>query len=308
MIKRIIYGALGFSASALIIANLLTSMPDTYIASSQQNVSKQETQRDDMKGGMEDGGEVGSEAELDSNLTGGGNYKITDLFHTYHITQENLSRLEDAGVVKYGRVNPMLFWEKPDETNGADEGDVLGFDASEDAASKSEQIVSVPASDMETTFAQYGTLPVKEEYYGVSSSYGPRVDPFDGEPEIFHGGLDIASATISGKEVYSVLPGTVSSVGNNPDGYGNFIIINHGEFTTLYAHLEAMPTHKEGDIVQAGDKIGLIGSTGRSTGPHLHLEIDVDGVKIDPEPFMAVVGKEGSRNEPKQRVSEPALQ
>ena len=308
MIKKIVYGALGFSVSALLIANLLTSMPDTYVAASQQNASEQETPPDESTYGME--------PERDS-------YQMEDsedsknssesLLSTYHVTTENLSGLEEADVVNYGRVNPMLFWEKASEPKAeesakTEEADPLDLSANKEATSDVGQVASITSDELKAMFTKYGVLPVKEAFYGISSAYGPRVDPFDGTPDAFHSGLDIASAGIAGGNVYNMFPGVVSLVGSNPDGYGNYIVIDHGEFTTLYGHLKDAPNRKEGDVLLAGDEIGLVGSTGRSTGPHLHVEIDIAGVKADPEPLMAVVGETGNRNKPKELLTETSPQ
>lgn len=299
MIKKIVYGALGFSVSALLIANLLTSMPDTYVATFQQNDSEQKKQSDESNSG------IGPES--DSNQTANSDNGSTSILSTYHLTTENLSGLEESDIVNYGRANPMLFWEKASEPE-SEETPPLDSNANKEESGETEQVASITASDLKTMFDKYGALPVKETLYGVSSAYGPRVDPFNGTPAVVHNGLDIASSSIKGTSVYNMFPGVVSQVGNNPDDYGNYIVINHGKFTTLYGHLENVPNRKEGDVLQAGDEIGLVGSSGRSTGPHLHVEVDIAGVKVDPEPLMAVVGETGNRNKPKELLTETSPQ
>lgn len=95
-----------------------------------------------------------------------------------------------------------------------------------------------------------------------------------------HNGVDIAAPT--GTAVYSSAEGEILRIGRQPDGYGNFIEIRHPNgMTTLYAHLSRIDV-ASGDRVLAGERIGLVGSTGYSTGPHLHFEVRRDGVQINP--------------------------
>lgn len=97
----------------------------------------------------------------------------------------------------------------------------------------------------------------------------------------FHPGLDFA--TDAGSAVLPILPGKVEKVERSRFGYGNHVIINHGSgFKSLYAHFVKI-TVKEGQEVDKNTVIGFIGSTGRSTGPHLHLEIVDNGQKINPK-------------------------
>lgn len=115
-----------------------------------------------------------------------------------------------------------------------------------------------------------------------SSGFGNRTDPFTGG-RAFHAGLDWAAP--SGTTVLSAAAGVVSFVGTK-SGYGNVIEVSHANgLMTRYAHLSAFLT-KEGQAVQAGTPIAKVGSTGRSTGPHLHLEVRRDDQAIDPSPFM----------------------
>jgi len=106
----------------------------------------------------------------------------------------------------------------------------------------------------------------------LTSPYGYREDVYTGRLD-FHTGTDIAAA--KGTPVLSAYPGKVTKVGTSPI-YGNYVTVSHGSFETRYCHCMAV-TAKEGDEVAAGEKIALVGSTGRSTGPHLHFELLVDG-------------------------------
>jgi murein DD-endopeptidase MepM/ murein hydrolase activator NlpD len=113
---------------------------------------------------------------------------------------------------------------------------------------------------------------------GLTGFFGGRSDPFTGEHEN-HTGLDISAQ--KGQSVYATADGVVQSATYTGD-YGNLIVIKH-EFglSTRYGHLSAYKV-KAGDSVKRGDMIGLVGSTGRSTGPHLHYEILVNGQLMNP--------------------------
>jgi len=120
-----------------------------------------------------------------------------------------------------------------------------------------------------------GEMPVEGV---ITSRFGLRSDPFHGKTR-HHKGLDIAAPT--GTPIHPVRPGTVVSSGER-GGYGNVVVLDHGDGTTsLYAHCHELKV-KKGDKVGHGDVIATVGSTGRSTGPHLHLEVHRDGKAVDP--------------------------
>lgn len=117
-----------------------------------------------------------------------------------------------------------------------------------------------------------------------TSGYGARIDPIQ-HKEIKHPGFDLAAKT--GTEVDAAADGTVVQAG--PAGtYGNLVTIRHGNgVETRYAHLSAT-TVKAGDHVNSGEQIGNVGTTGYSTGPHLHFEVRKDGQPIDPAPYLPI--------------------
>ena len=118
----------------------------------------------------------------------------------------------------------------------------------------------------------------------ITSSFGYRTDPFAGSPA-FHAGLDFKGPT--GAAIYSAAKGKVAFVGRRP-GYGNCVEIDHGNgLRTRYAHMSAFRT-RAGEPVVAGQVIGAVGSTGRSTGPHLHFEVRLHGRPVNPRPFLEV--------------------
>ncbi|MGB3167750.1 MAG: M23 family metallopeptidase [Alteraurantiacibacter sp.] len=116
----------------------------------------------------------------------------------------------------------------------------------------------------------------------ISSGFGPRRDPFNGSAAM-HRGLDFRGPT--GAPIHATAAGHVSFVGVK-SGYGNVVEISHGRgMITRYAHMSRFKT-RVGAEVAAGDVIGAIGSTGRSTGPHLHFEVHINGRPVNPRPFL----------------------
>lgn len=118
--------------------------------------------------------------------------------------------------------------------------------------------------------------------YRQSSTFGNRTDPFTGG-RAFHSGLDFAAA--KGTTVYSAGDGVVSFVGTK-SGYGEVVEVRHGNgLLSRYAHLSAHLAY-EGQKVTTGTPIAKVGSTGRSTGPHLHFEVRREDGALDPKPFL----------------------
>lgn len=116
----------------------------------------------------------------------------------------------------------------------------------------------------------------------VTSMFGVRSDPFTGRARL-HGGIDIGGST--GDPIYATADGTVVTSGRDR-AEGLNIHIDHGNgFSTKYMHLSKLLA-EEGTVVQKGDVIGLLGSTGRSTGPHLHYEVLLNGERQDPAHYM----------------------
>lgn len=115
------------------------------------------------------------------------------------------------------------------------------------------------------------------------SGFGWRIDPVYGTRKM-HWGLDFTGNT--GTEIFATGGGVVEEVKTSNWGYGREVVINHGYgYKTRYAHLSAFKV-KEGDKVNRGDVIGLMGNTGKSTGTHLHYEVEKDGQKVNPINFM----------------------
>lgn len=127
-------------------------------------------------------------------------------------------------------------------------------------------------------------VPLGLPYVGnISSEYGYRKNPFGGFRGEFHPGIDVKGNM--GDNVNATAGGVVLR-SDWYSGYGNAVVLDHGfGLTTLYGHLTKVNV-APGQMVKAGDIIGFLGSTGRSTGPHVHYEIRKDGENINPVPFL----------------------
>ena len=123
-------------------------------------------------------------------------------------------------------------------------------------------------------------MPVKD--YRYTSSYGVRYDPFNGGSAM-HAGVDMAGS--QGEPIYASASGVVLQAGRS-NGYGNLVELSHGMgIDTRYGHLSKILV-QPGQRIRQGQMIGLMGSTGRSTGTHLHFEVRVDGRSVNPRPFL----------------------
>ena len=117
----------------------------------------------------------------------------------------------------------------------------------------------------------------------IASGFGYRIDPVYKTVK-FHAGLDFAAP--QGTPIYATADGRVSTSGNAGNGYGNHVILNHGfGYETLYGHMVRVKA-RVGQTVKRGEVIGWVGSTGKSTGPHLHYEVHKNGKQIDPIYFF----------------------
>lgn len=135
----------------------------------------------------------------------------------------------------------------------------------------------LPASELEKVQGEKFAKPLYAKYY-LTSKFGPRIDPISGKKSS-HTGIDMACPT--GTPIYASMSGTVQVAGWH-NSYGNYVIIKHKDgYQTLYGHMSKILTTK-GEKVTQGQKIGLVGSTGYSTGPHLHFTVYKNGTLVDP--------------------------
>lgn len=150
-------------------------------------------------------------------------------------------------------------------------------------------ILAVPAGAVQLAYAQaasgkssFMVLPLSGH---ISAPYGQMVDPFDGKTR-FHEGVDIKAR--EGADIVAPAAGRVVHAIRNYQSYGNFLEIDHGDgLVTRYTHLQSIEV-KDGDRVIAGQLIARVGSTGRSTGPHLHLQVMRNGKSINPAEVFAL--------------------
>lgn len=125
----------------------------------------------------------------------------------------------------------------------------------------------------------------------VTSRFGWRSHPVSGQ-EDFHTGVDIAAA--QGTPILAALPGVVEQTGYS-ESYGNFVVLRHSDnLRTTYNHCSEILA-REGEQLARGDRIALVGSTGISTGPHLHFEVEVKGLKADPLQALEVTEYEAAQ-------------
>ena len=118
----------------------------------------------------------------------------------------------------------------------------------------------------------------------LSSRFGYRIDPVTKRRNTFHKGIDISAPT--GTPVYAAESGTVFDAGYKQSGYGNLIVIKHAnDMATYYGHLSKMVVSKNSKV-KKGELIGNVGSTGKSTGPHLHFEVRKGGQALNPEDYV----------------------
>lgn len=142
---------------------------------------------------------------------------------------------------------------------------------------------AMDAKSLKEAMGELFIMPIKAKFRW-SSPYGKRIDPIAGVSS-FHTGTDMACPT--GTPIYATMSGTVATAGINRV-YGNYVIIDHGNgYQTLYAHMSKIIATK-GQWVSQGTKIGLVGSTGYSTGPHLHFTVYKNGKMINP---MTILNK-----------------
>lgn len=150
--------------------------------------------------------------------------------------------------------------------------------------------VSVRDSMMYELLGRRRNVALPLDFLKVTSDYGYRADPFT-KCSRWHSGVDLRAKYA---HVYAMFPGVVEKVERRSTGYGNNIIINHGNLLVRYAHMSFIAV-KEGQIVSAGTIVGISGRSGRATAEHLHLEISKwrqneqggSWEKVDPEPFLS---------------------
>jgi murein DD-endopeptidase MepM/ murein hydrolase activator NlpD len=153
------------------------------------------------------------------------------------------------------------------------------------AQKKSYNELAILVKNKETILAATPAIqPVSnEDLNRIASGFGYRIDPIYKTPKM-HAGLDFSAP--QGTPVYATANGRIATSGHSDGGYGNHVIINHGYgYETLYGHMVRTKA-RPGQNIKRGEIIGYVGSTGKSTGPHLHYEVRKNGRKLDPVYFF----------------------
>ena len=146
-------------------------------------------------------------------------------------------------------------------------------------------IVSKQADEMKSCVPAVPPICPEKGKYRVSSGYGRRHDPVYKNRVAFHDGVDFATGKV-GYPVYTTGDGVVEKVRYQFFGYGNEVVVDHGfGYKTRYAHLHSINV-AQGQKLKRGQQIGLVGNTGKSTGPHLHYEVIFKNKHVDPMSFM----------------------
>jgi murein DD-endopeptidase MepM/ murein hydrolase activator NlpD len=208
----------------------------------------------------------------ESGLTDGGYGKTvyTELFD-----QEIASSMASHGTLGIGDILYKSM-EKRIDAKDSEAASKVNPDSS--AAPLESKPSLAPGSEMKSALPEDISdmqLPI---HAAISSSFGLRKDPFSSQIK-FHRGIDLAAP--EGMTVVAALPGKVISAGYE-SGYGNTVLIEHeGGIKTRYAHLASINV-KPGDVVTSENAVGTVGSTGHSTGPHLHFEVIRMGKPVDP--------------------------
>ncbi|HPO12926.1 MAG TPA: LysM peptidoglycan-binding domain-containing M23 family metallopeptidase [Candidatus Hydrogenedentes bacterium] len=153
-----------------------------------------------------------------------------------------------------------------------------------------QQILTTPSEKSTNTGTWASPLHASTE---ITSSYGLRKDPFTGKPD-FHQGIDLAAA--KGANIYPIQAGAVTYSGWK-SGYGQVVVVKHENgIESLYAHA-SKNLAKVGDMVTENTIIAQVGSTGRSTGPHLHLEVRRNDQPVNPSPYLAAARLRLAKNQ-----------
>lgn len=175
---------------------------------------------------------------------------------------------------------------EPEQTNAGPEKNPVGRPHLAPSAAKSETAgrkIPLLLQDLDAKLARIASVPLGAPVQGdLSSPFGYRRSPFSGQTHM-HSGLDFAVERAS--SVIATADGTVIHAGRK-GAYGNMVIVRHGRrVETLYGHLSRIMV-EPGQRICRGQQIGQVGSTGRSTGPHLHYEVRIDGDAVDPARFV----------------------
>ena len=266
---------LSYVATGLVFATVTILIAYKYLDSPkekqlQREISELTLQYDLLNNRMEEVGQVLSDIEeRDNNV-----YRT--IFEADPIP-ENIRKAGFGGVERYkelqGYANTDLMIESAQKLDRISKQLYIQSKSFDEVAklvkNKEQLLASIPAIQ-----------PIaNKDLKHVPSGFGWRTDPIYKTPE-FHPGLDFTANT--GTEIYATGDGLVVTADAVMQGYGNHVVINHGfGYQTLYGHMSRMAV-RPGKKVKRGELIGYVGSTGRSTGPHVHYEVIKNGAKVNP--------------------------
>ena len=226
---------------------------------------------------------------LEAAITSLENFEMDILKKVENISSKEMDKVKSSINVVNGELkkrgkyfNPLANTKK-DNKGGIYVPDTLS-DYNNEALIKQTQTTFATIEDNQYYQEAFKKIPLGKPVwtYWLTSPFGKRADPFNMKSAV-HKGVDLASA--KGNKIKTMAEGRIITA-KVMNGYGKVIEIDHGNgFKTKYAHLNAMYV-QQGDKVVQGQAIGEVGSTGRSTGPHLHYEIIYEGVNVDPMVFM----------------------
>lgn len=169
--------------------------------------------------------------------------------------------------------------QKKEVEHSVKELEALAKQMDAEIARKQKELAAKLAAEGKQITSESGYKWPLPSYTSLSSLFAGRKDPFTGKPAT-HSGIDVPAP--KGVKILSAKSGVVLTSAYNKGGYGNYVVVDHGNGnTTLYAHMNSRAV-KAGDVVKQGQVLGYVGTTGRSTGNHLHYEIRENNVRIDP--------------------------
>ena len=204
------------------------------------------------------------------------NAKLAALKKSEQVVLDLQNYLKDRGVY----IKPVTIEQKPGQPTPYAGGPILP------AIARNMPFTGSFSAEAETLLQSLQRTPLGAPHNGaLTSQFGNRANPFSGKGAEDHGGLDIKGNT--GDPVRATANGKVAFAGVQ-GGYGNVVRVAHGNgYETVFGHLSRIDV-KTGDTIEAGSVVGLLGSTGRSTGPHLHYEVQRNGERLDPELYMSL--------------------
>lgn len=233
-----------------------------------------------------------NQEELDKNIEASSEEKKT-LENAKAIVDANLEELnakkDEKTKLMAKAENELGTAEKLLAQNEAESEEILAsITAMEKAASRpsrggSSSQSNTKPSDSGSSSSQVSTngmYSITGTRYAITSPFGYRTSPV-GRGQEFHKGIDIGAP--NGAPVYSLKAGTVTYAGWM-EGYGKVVVVSHGDISTLYAHNSSLLV-SPGQTVSGGQQLSNVGSTGWSTGPHIHFEVIKNGTNIDPAPY-----------------------